>query len=130
LRRGACGSTSFRLCPARVLTGAAPTSGCRRARSARRYECRGDRNGRGGVWARPSRPPRIELDTIGDAHEVVVSRGLEVQTLETDLESGRVGGLACQLSGFATAGGKFLSIVRQARMVSSEDNGVYTGSGL
>jgi hypothetical protein len=67
---------------------------------------------------------------IGDAHEVAVSRGLEVQTPETDLESGRVGGLACQLSGFATAGGKFLSIVRQTRMVSSEDNGVYTGSGL
>jgi hypothetical protein len=38
--------------------------------------------------------------------------------------------LACQLSGFATADSKFLLIVRRARMVSSGDNGVYTGSGL
>jgi hypothetical protein len=34
------------------------------------------------------------------------------------------------LSGFVVAGSKFLSIVRRARMVSSGDNGVYTGSGL
>jgi hypothetical protein len=34
------------------------------------------------------------------------------------------------LSGFSTAGSKFLSIVRRARMVSTGDNGVYTGSGL
>jgi hypothetical protein len=34
------------------------------------------------------------------------------------------------LSGFATTGNKFLSIVRRARMVSSGDDGVYTGSGL
>jgi hypothetical protein len=38
--------------------------------------------------------------------------------------------LARQLSGFATAGSKFLSIVRRVRMVSSGDGGVYTGSGL
>jgi hypothetical protein len=35
-----------------------------------------------------------------------------------------------QLSGFSTAGGKFLSLVRRARMVSAGDNGIYTGSGL
>jgi hypothetical protein len=34
------------------------------------------------------------------------------------------------VSGFTTAGSKFLSIVRRARMVSSGDNEVYTGSGL
>jgi hypothetical protein len=34
------------------------------------------------------------------------------------------------LSGFATTGSKFMLIVRQARMVSSGDNEVYTGSGL
>jgi hypothetical protein len=34
------------------------------------------------------------------------------------------------LSGFATAGSKFLLIVRRARMVSSRDNGVYTSSDL
>jgi hypothetical protein len=34
------------------------------------------------------------------------------------------------VSGFSTAGSKFLSIVRQARMVNTGDNGVYTGSGL
>jgi hypothetical protein len=38
--------------------------------------------------------------------------------------------LACQLSGFSTAGSKFLLIVRRARMVSTVDNRVYTGSGL
>jgi hypothetical protein len=34
------------------------------------------------------------------------------------------------VSGFATAGSKFLSIMHWARMVSSGNNGVYTGSGL
>jgi hypothetical protein len=34
------------------------------------------------------------------------------------------------LSGFSTAGSKFLSIVCRAWMVSARDNGVYTGSGL
>jgi hypothetical protein len=38
--------------------------------------------------------------------------------------------LARQLSGFSTAGSKFLSIVRRARMVSAGDNRIYTGSGL
>jgi hypothetical protein len=38
--------------------------------------------------------------------------------------------LARQLSGFSTIGNKFLSIVRRARMVSAEDNGIYTGSSL
>jgi hypothetical protein len=38
--------------------------------------------------------------------------------------------LARQLSGFSTAGSKFLSIVCRARMVSAGDNGVYTSSGL
>jgi hypothetical protein len=32
--------------------------------------------------------------------------------------------------GVSTIGSKFMSIVRRARMVSSEDNGVYNGSGL
>jgi hypothetical protein len=38
--------------------------------------------------------------------------------------------LAHQLSGFSTAGSKFLSIECRARMVGTGDNGVYTGSGL
>jgi hypothetical protein len=33
------------------------------------------------------------------------------------------------VAGFSTARSKFLSIVRRARMVSSGDDGVYTGSG-
>jgi hypothetical protein len=33
----------------------------------------------------------MELDAVGDAHVVVVRRGLEVQTPELDLESGREG---------------------------------------
>jgi hypothetical protein len=104
----------------------------------------------------------MELGAIADAHKVAVPHGLEVQTPELDLESGREGVraahgvplapvlgadhhrdgcrradlqcegpcLARQLSGFATAGSKFLLIMRRARMVSSGDNGVYTGSGL
>jgi hypothetical protein len=104
----------------------------------------------------------MNLSAVGDAHEVTVPCGLEVQAPEPDFESGREGVrtahgvplapvlgadhhrdscweadlereapyLACQLSGFSTAGGKFLSIVCQARMVSAGDNGVYTGLGL
>jgi hypothetical protein len=104
----------------------------------------------------------MELGAIGDAHEVAVPGGLEVQTPETDLESNREGVRAphgvplasvlgadhhrggCrgadlqrvvpyparQLSGFSTADSKFLLIMRRARMVSSGDNGIYTGSGL
>jgi hypothetical protein len=34
------------------------------------------------------------------------------------------------MSGFCTAGSKFLLIVRRAQMVSAGDNRVYTGSGL
>jgi hypothetical protein len=34
------------------------------------------------------------------------------------------------VSGFSTAGSKFLSIVRRAQMVSARDNGIYIGSGL
>jgi hypothetical protein len=33
----------------------------------------------------------MELDVVGDAHEVVVPRGLEVQTPEPDFESGQEG---------------------------------------
>jgi hypothetical protein len=38
--------------------------------------------------------------------------------------------LEYMVSGFSTTGSKFLSIVRRARMVSTGDNGVYTGSFL
>jgi hypothetical protein len=38
--------------------------------------------------------------------------------------------LARQLSGFSTAGSKFISIVRRARMVSTGDNRIYNGLGL
>jgi hypothetical protein len=38
--------------------------------------------------------------------------------------------LVRQLSGFSTAGSKFVSIVRRARMVSAGDNRIYTSSGL
>jgi hypothetical protein len=34
------------------------------------------------------------------------------------------------MSGFSTAGSKFVSIVRRAWMVSTEDNDIYIGSGL
>jgi hypothetical protein len=38
--------------------------------------------------------------------------------------------MECNVSGFSTADNKFLSIACRARMVSTRDNGVYTGSGL
>jgi hypothetical protein len=38
--------------------------------------------------------------------------------------------LVRQLSGFSTAGSKFLSISCRAQMVSTGDNVVYTGSGV
>jgi hypothetical protein len=38
--------------------------------------------------------------------------------------------LARQLSGFFTAGSKFISIVRRAQMVSTGDNEIYTSSSL
>jgi hypothetical protein len=53
-----------------------------------------------------------------------------VAVVEEQIYSARPPYLTCQLSGFATTGSKFLSIVRRARMVSSGDNRVYTGSGL
>jgi hypothetical protein len=53
-----------------------------------------------------------------------------VAVVEDQIYSVRLPYLACQLSGFTTAGSKFLSIVRRARMVSSGDDRVYTGSGL
>jgi hypothetical protein len=104
----------------------------------------------------------VELGAVGDAHQVAIPRGLEIQTPKPDLESGREGVraahgvplppilgadhhrggfwetdlereapyLARQLSGFSTAGSKSMSVVHRARMVSSGDNGIYTGSGL
>jgi hypothetical protein len=36
----------------------------------------------------------------------------------------------CSLSGFSTASSKFISIVCRAWMVSTGDNGIYTGSSL
>jgi hypothetical protein len=56
--------------------------------------------------------------------------------LHVEMESSSAGDSICviffqtSVSGFATADSKFLSIVRRARMVSSGDNVVYTGSGL
>jgi hypothetical protein len=44
------------------------------------------RHGENRCW--PVRPPRVELGAVGDAHEVVVPSGLEVQAPEPDFESG------------------------------------------
>jgi hypothetical protein len=112
------------------------------------------------AWREPV--PVRSTATDGDAHEVAVPHGLEVQTPKPDFESDREGVRAAhgvplapilgadhhrdgcreadlqrkapyvarQLSGFFTACSKFLSIVRRARMVSAEDNRIYTTSGL
>jgi hypothetical protein len=39
---------------------------------------------RGRHWARTSRLPQVELVAVGDTHEVVVPRGLNVQSPEPD----------------------------------------------
>jgi hypothetical protein len=44
-------------------------------------ECDGDR-----TWS--GRPPRVKLVAVGDAHNVAIPRGLKVQALELNLESG------------------------------------------
>jgi hypothetical protein len=41
-----------------------------------------------GDWSWPGQPPRVKLIAVGDAHEVVVPRGLKVQASEPDFESG------------------------------------------
>jgi hypothetical protein len=50
----------------------------------RQWQRDGDR-----VW--PGCPPRVKLGVVGDAHEVVVPRGLEVQAPEPNFESGEEG---------------------------------------
>jgi hypothetical protein len=53
--------------------------------------CRDTNNGHGRNRSRSSQSPQMELSTVGDEHEVVVPRGLEVQTPKPDFESGREG---------------------------------------
>jgi hypothetical protein len=48
---------------------------------------RGVSSRRGGNWAWPNRPPRVELVTVG-VHEVAIPRGLKVHAPELDFESG------------------------------------------
>jgi hypothetical protein len=66
-------------------------SRCGRDRSARQRKYRGVSDGRSGDRPRPNRSPRVELGAVGDAHQVAVPRGLEVQTPKPDLESGQEG---------------------------------------
>jgi hypothetical protein len=89
--------------------------------SGRRYgwqrtppaRCRRNRGSRSVGWSRESMWPRDRLsDPLSSSRHTMCPY------------------LARQLSGFSTAGSKFMSIVRRARMVSSGDNKVYTGSGL
>jgi hypothetical protein len=72
----------------RALAGASVAPWRRGARSVRaggRWH-RGD--GCGGDRDRPGLPPHTEFVTVGEAHEVVVPRSLEVQPPEPDFESG------------------------------------------
>jgi hypothetical protein len=48
-------------------------------------ECHTGRDG-DRTWS--GRPPRVKLVAVGDAHKVVVPRGLKVQAPEPNLESG------------------------------------------
>jgi hypothetical protein len=56
-------------------------SWCRGACSVRLGGRWGVSSGRGGNRSWPGRPPRVELGTVGDAHEVAVPRGLKVRVL-------------------------------------------------
>jgi hypothetical protein len=71
-------------------------SRCRSARSIRLSGRRGVSRRRGGNQAWPSRPPRVDLVTVGDAHEVAVPRGLKFQAPEPDFESDLEGVRAAQ----------------------------------
>jgi hypothetical protein len=68
--------------PGPGFTAAASTGagGCWRRGDA----CGGDRDG-------PGLTPRTKFLTVGESHEVVVPRSLEVQAPEPDFESGREG---------------------------------------
>jgi hypothetical protein len=74
----------------------------------------------------------LELEPVSDPLcEEMRKLNLEV------VEQGNLYALAAEsnlydrvVSGFSTAGSKFLSIVCRARTVSAGDNEVYTGSGL
>jgi hypothetical protein len=89
--RGARGPTSFHSRLARELARTPLASGCRSARSIRLSGCWSISSKRGGNRAWPSRPPRVKLVMVGDAHEVIVPCGLKVQALEPDFESGQEG---------------------------------------
>jgi hypothetical protein len=63
-------------------------SWCRRARGVLLGGRRGVSSGRDGNRSWPGRSPRVKLDAVGDAREVVVPRSLKVQAPEPDFESG------------------------------------------
>jgi hypothetical protein len=52
--------------------------------------CRGDACG--GDWDGPGLELRTKLLTVGEAHEIAIPHGLEVQAAEPDFESVREGG--------------------------------------
>jgi hypothetical protein len=86
--RGAHNPMSFHSRLARVLARTLPALGHGRTRSIRLSGCRGVSSRRGGNQAWPSRPPRVKLVTVGDAHEVAILCGLKVQAPEPDFQSG------------------------------------------
>jgi hypothetical protein len=64
-------------------------SRCWGVRSVRLDGHRGVSTGRDGDRSWSGRPPRVKLIAVGDAHEVVIPRGLKVQAPEPDFLSGR-----------------------------------------
>jgi hypothetical protein len=79
LRGDARGPMSFHPRLTRALAEASSASWCRGARSIRLGGHRGIYTGCGGNRSWPGRPPRVKLDTVGDAHEVAIPCGLKVQ---------------------------------------------------
>jgi hypothetical protein len=77
---------SFHSRLSRALAGASSVLRCRGARGVRLGGRRGVSTSRDGDRTWFDRPPRVKLIAVGDAHEVVVPRGLKVQAPEPDFE--------------------------------------------
>jgi hypothetical protein len=88
LRGIARSAPALRPCLLRALARASTVSRGWRARNIHLGGRRGTSSGCDGDRVGPGWPPRTEFVAVGDAHEVVVPRGLKVQAPEPDFEPG------------------------------------------
>jgi hypothetical protein len=88
LRGDPCFPSSFRPRLSRAPTRASSALRCRGTRNVRLGRRRGINSGRNGDRSWPGCPPCAKLIAVGNAHEVAIPRGLEVQAPEPDFEPG------------------------------------------